>query len=71
MPSSSSQAQALLGSLGVSLNTRQGLVGLNCSPITAIGTASGAVCTQKPICCADTADNGAVNFNCSPVDVNL
>ncbi|KIJ62340.1 hypothetical protein HYDPIDRAFT_114857, partial [Hydnomerulius pinastri MD-312] len=41
----------LLGLLGVVLGPVSGLVGLGCTPITVVGTGSGATCTQQPVCC--------------------
>ena len=41
------------GLLGIALPTIDGLLGLGCSPITAIGTGTGATCTQQPVCCTD------------------
>ncbi|KAG0698901.1 hydrophobin [Suillus ampliporus] len=48
-----------------------GAVGLNCSPITAVGTGNGARCNQKPMCCSNNKMNGVVNVGCSPMDVYL
>ncbi|KAF8843450.1 hydrophobin [Paxillus ammoniavirescens] len=46
-------------------------VGANCSPISAVGTGSGASCTQQPVCCENNNFNGLVNVGCSPVNINL
>ncbi|KAF8838402.1 fungal hydrophobin [Paxillus ammoniavirescens] len=47
-----------------------GSVGTDCTPITVIGTGSGASCTAQPVCCTDNNFNGVVNAGCSPVNLN-
>ncbi|KAF9220770.1 hydrophobin, partial [Gyrodon lividus] len=42
-----------------------GLVGVTCSPITAIGLGSGCAATQQPVCCTNNNFNGVVNLGCS------
>ncbi|KAF8836396.1 fungal hydrophobin, partial [Paxillus ammoniavirescens] len=44
---------SLGGLLGLSLPSIGGLIGLSCSPITGLGTGTGAVCLQQPVCCTD------------------
>ncbi|TFK46050.1 fungal hydrophobin [Heliocybe sulcata] len=56
-----------LGSLGIALQDVTGLVGLTCSPITAIGIGSGGSCTESPVCCSDNAYGGLVSIGCVPV----
>ncbi|KAG1727596.1 hydrophobin [Suillus lakei] len=48
-----------------------GAVGLNCSPITVIGTGSGTTCNQEPMCCSGNQMNGLVNIGCTPINLNL
>ncbi|KAG2118483.1 fungal hydrophobin-domain-containing protein [Suillus clintonianus] len=48
-----------------------GTIGLSCSPITAIGTGSGATCNQQPMCCSNNKMNGLVNIGCTPINLNL
>ncbi|KAG1722210.1 hydrophobin [Suillus lakei] len=48
-----------------------GAVGLNCSPITAIGTGGGATCSQQPMCCSGNQMNGLVNIGCTPINLGL
>ncbi|KIJ21151.1 fungal hydrophobin [Paxillus involutus ATCC 200175] len=57
--------------LGLSLPSISGLIGLGCNPITVVGTGTGAVCTQQPVCCSDNTYNGLVNLGCSPINLNL
>ncbi|KAF8057422.1 hydrophobin-251 [Lyophyllum atratum] len=59
----------LLGLLGVSVQDITGQVGLNCSPISAIGLA-GNSCTSQPVCCTDNQFNGLVVIGCSPININ-
>ncbi|KAH7919200.1 fungal hydrophobin [Leucogyrophana mollusca] len=67
----SSAVTSLLGLLGLVLGDLTGNVGLGCSPITAVGTGSGATCTQEPVCCTNDYYNGLINVGCSPVNLNL
>ncbi|KIJ64698.1 hypothetical protein HYDPIDRAFT_62219, partial [Hydnomerulius pinastri MD-312] len=60
---------SLLGLLGVVLGPISGLVGLGCTPVTVIGTGSGAVCTQQPVCCTGNTYNGLINVGCSPINL--
>ncbi|KAF9224198.1 hydrophobin [Gyrodon lividus] len=69
--STSATITSLAGLLGIVLPAVQGLVGLGCSPITGLGTGSGAVCTQQPVCCTDNTYNGLINLGCSPINLNL
>ncbi|KAG1733393.1 hydrophobin [Suillus paluster] len=48
-----------------------GAVGLDCSPITAVGTGGGATCNQQPMCCSNNKMNGVVNVGCSPMSLRL
>ncbi|KAI9570832.1 hydrophobin 2 [Boletus coccyginus] len=57
--------------LGIALPSIDGLLGLSCSPITAIGTGTGASCTQQPVCCTGNNFNGLINLGCSPINLNL
>ncbi|KAF8556685.1 type 1 hydrophobin [Imleria badia] len=55
------------------LDNLVGPIGLGCTPITAIGTGSGADCTSQAVCCTNTQEvsNQLVGVNCSPVNLNL
>ncbi|KAF8164762.1 fungal hydrophobin-domain-containing protein [Crassisporium funariophilum] len=61
---------AALASVGVLVGTVTGLVGLTCSPITAIGV-SGNSCSAQPVCCSNNSFNGLVAVGCTPVNLNL
>ncbi|KJA19423.1 hypothetical protein HYPSUDRAFT_143833 [Hypholoma sublateritium FD-334 SS-4] len=63
-------AAALLGGLGIVLQDVTALVGLTCSPITAVGV-SGNSCTQQTVCCSNNSFNGVVALGCTPINVNL
>ncbi|KAH7919201.1 fungal hydrophobin [Leucogyrophana mollusca] len=67
----SSAVTSLLGLLGIVLGDITGLVGLDCSPISAIGLGSGATCNQEPVCCTNDEYNGLINLGCSPININL
>ncbi|KIJ21167.1 fungal hydrophobin [Paxillus involutus ATCC 200175] len=61
---------SLSKSLGIALPSVTGLIALTCTPITGLGTGTGAVCTEKPVCCTDNGYNGVVNLGCSPLDLD-
>ncbi|KAH7917802.1 fungal hydrophobin [Leucogyrophana mollusca] len=46
-------------------------VASGCSPLTVVGTGSGANCNQEPVCCTDNKFNGLINVGCSPINLNL
>ncbi|CAA7269416.1 unnamed protein product [Cyclocybe aegerita] len=58
-----------LSLVGVAVQDITALVGLECSPITAIGVGSGAACSTSPVCCDKNVFNQGVGVNCSPVTV--
>ncbi|KAH0833880.1 hydrophobin [Lanmaoa asiatica] len=67
------QANGLLGTLGLADIAAQigGLVGVTCSPISAVGIGSGCTAQQQPLCCTGNNYNGLVNLGCSPINANL
>ncbi|KAH7920320.1 fungal hydrophobin [Leucogyrophana mollusca] len=69
--SSSNVVTSLLGLLGIVLGDLTGQVGIGCTPITVVGTGSGATCTQEPVCCTNNYYNGLINVGCSPINLNL
>ncbi|KAI6115104.1 hydrophobin-3 precursor [Pisolithus croceorrhizus] len=48
----------------------QGLVGVNCSPLTVVGTGSGCQASAQTACCKNVYFNGGVNIGCSAINVN-
>ncbi|KAI9570781.1 hydrophobin, partial [Boletus coccyginus] len=60
-----SRSSCCRSSLGLALPDVDGLIALNCVPITETGT-GGATCTQKPVCCTKNDFNGEVNLGCKP-----
>ncbi|KAF8907040.1 type 1 hydrophobin [Gymnopilus junonius] len=68
--SKSAEANVLFSLLGVALDTVSGTVGVNCAPITIIGTGSGADCSAQPVCCDNNSFNGLVAVGCTPINVN-
>ncbi|KAI6017142.1 hydrophobin-3 precursor [Pisolithus marmoratus] len=64
--------QSILGSVGLASLAAgvTGLVASDCSPITAVGTGSGAQCNAQTVCCTGDQFNGLVNIGCMPINVN-
>lgn len=50
--SNSNSLSRITSALNIALDPVEGSVGLGCSPISVIGTGSGAVCNQEPVCCS-------------------
>ncbi|KAG1773408.1 hydrophobin [Suillus occidentalis] len=48
-----------------------GHVGLDCSPISVVGTGAGATCSQEPLCCSNNQYYGLVNVGCTPININV
>jgi hypothetical protein len=64
----SSSIAGILGLLGVVVGTVTGLVGVTCSPISAIGIGSSS-CTAQPVCCTGNSFNGLIVLGCSPINL--
>ncbi|KDQ50477.1 hypothetical protein JAAARDRAFT_199882 [Jaapia argillacea MUCL 33604] len=64
---SSPAAAGILASLGVVVQDVTALVGLTCSPITAIGVGSGSSCSASPVCCTDNSYGGLISIGCVPI----
>ncbi|KAG6380040.1 hypothetical protein JVT61DRAFT_8120 [Boletus reticuloceps] len=62
-------AQRLAGLLD--LGDILGNIGMSCDPIDVLGGGSGANCQNQAVCCTNVAQDGFLNFGCSPVIVNL
>ncbi|KAL1752704.1 hydrophobin [Schizophyllum commune] len=61
--------QKQLSLVGVTAGSIHDLVGLTCTPITAIGVGSGAQCSAQSVCCSKSYQNGLVNVNCTPIKI--
>ncbi|KDR72928.1 hypothetical protein GALMADRAFT_73295 [Galerina marginata CBS 339.88] len=68
--SDSKQANLLTSLLGIAVGTVSGQLGVQCSPITLIGTGEGASCSSSPVCCSNNSFNGLVAIGCSPININ-
>ncbi|KDQ62774.1 hypothetical protein JAAARDRAFT_203826 [Jaapia argillacea MUCL 33604] len=64
---SSPAAAGILASLGVVVQDVTALVGLTCSPITAVGVGSGSSCSASPVCCTDNSYGTLISIGCVPV----
>ncbi|EKM77793.1 hypothetical protein AGABI1DRAFT_42980 [Agaricus bisporus var. burnettii JB137-S8] len=74
MDSKSPQVTELLTKNGLGLGVLagvKGLVGANCSPITAIGIGSGSQCSGQTVCCQNNNFNGVVAIGCTPINANV
>ncbi|KAF9484043.1 fungal hydrophobin [Pholiota conissans] len=63
-------ASYLLGLLGLGGIANDVLVGMQCSPLSAVGLGSNS-CTQQPVCCENNHFNGLIVVGCSPININL
>ncbi|KAK7472099.1 hypothetical protein VKT23_000218 [Stygiomarasmius scandens] len=62
-------ASSLLSSLGVLVQDPNVPIGINCSPISAVGIGENS-CNAQPVCCDDNNFNGLVAIGCVIVNVN-
>ncbi|KAG1772082.1 hydrophobin [Suillus occidentalis] len=69
--SNSNSLSRITSALNIALDPVEGSVGLGCSPISVIGTGSGAVCNQEPVCCSGNTYYGLINIGCSPINIYL
>ncbi|KAI6042004.1 hydrophobin [Pisolithus marmoratus] len=67
-----STAQQLLNSFGIvdAILNVGALVGVNCSPISALAAGTGAQCNTQPVCCTNDNMIGLVNMGCMATNVN-
>jgi len=59
-----------LGLLAVVVQGVTGLVGVGCSPISALAVA-GNSCSSQPVCCENNNFNGLIAAGCTPINLNL
>ncbi|KAH9896890.1 fungal hydrophobin [Cubamyces lactineus] len=60
---------ALLGLLNIDAEDLNVLVGLECTPITVIGVATGNSCEAQAVCCTNNNVGGLVSLGCVPVSL--
>ncbi|KAI0653911.1 fungal hydrophobin [Cubamyces menziesii] len=60
----------LLALLGINVQNVNALVGLQCTPITVIGVATGNSCNAHTVCCTDNNVGGLVSAGCIPVSLS-
>ncbi|KAF9443405.1 hydrophobin [Macrolepiota fuliginosa MF-IS2] len=56
---------------GLAAGTLNGLVGVQCSPITGLGIGAGSNCNADPVCCTGNSFNGVIAIGCTPININL
>ncbi|KAI0946550.1 hypothetical protein AcW1_009986 [Taiwanofungus camphoratus] len=61
----STAATTLLGLLGIVLSDLNVLVGIDCLPITVLGT--GGACAAETLCCNDTSVGNLISIGCLPI----
>ncbi|KAG1820025.1 fungal hydrophobin [Suillus variegatus] len=69
--SNSHELSRILSVLNIALDPVEGNVAMGCSPISVIGTGSGAECNQEPVCCSGNTYYGLINIGCSPINIYL
>ncbi|TFK64459.1 fungal hydrophobin [Pluteus cervinus] len=65
----SSGYQVLSALMGANVGSITGMIGADCSPISAIG-AGGNSCSSQPMCCQNNNYNGLVVVGCTPININ-
>ncbi|KAI0737152.1 hydrophobin [Daedaleopsis nitida] len=68
-PANSAAAAPILASIGVVVQDVNALVGLTCSPITAIGVGSGSSCSANTVCCENNSFGSLISIGCLPVSL--
>ncbi|THU90640.1 fungal hydrophobin [Dendrothele bispora CBS 962.96] len=59
---------AALSKLGIVVNDPTTQIGLDCTPLTAVGI-GGASCNSQPVCCENNNFNGLVAIGCVSINV--
>ncbi|EIW55696.1 hydrophobin [Trametes versicolor FP-101664 SS1] len=60
----------LLALIGVNAQSVDALVGLDCSPISVVGVATGNSCNAQTVCCKNNNLGGLVSLGCVPVSLS-
>ncbi|KAJ2919439.1 hypothetical protein MD484_g1006, partial [Candolleomyces efflorescens] len=63
--------KGLLSLLHINLDGVEGMIGMNCSPVSAVAIGNGASCSTQQVCCQDNKYNGLINVGCSPINIAL
>ncbi|KAL0572949.1 hypothetical protein V5O48_009021 [Marasmius crinis-equi] len=59
-------AAGALAAMGVVLQDLNVLVGLNCSPVTVVGSGNGA-CSKTTVYCEDNSHDNLISIGCIPI----
>ncbi|KAI0723498.1 fungal hydrophobin [Earliella scabrosa] len=63
----SAAGAAILSVLGVAVQDVTAKIGLECSPISAVGVGSGNTCSSQPVCCENNNVGGLISIGCAPI----
>ncbi|KAK7675971.1 hypothetical protein QCA50_009647 [Cerrena zonata] len=66
----STNANALLGLLGIVVSDINALLGINCSPLSVIGI-GGNSCSANPVCCENNSFGSLISIGCIPIIIQL
>ncbi|KAI0330323.1 fungal hydrophobin [Cubamyces sp. BRFM 1775] len=66
----SASGSAILALLGINAQDVDALIGLQCTPITVIGVATGNSCNAHAVCCTNNNVGGLVSLGCVPVSLS-
>ncbi|KAI1785645.1 fungal hydrophobin [Ganoderma leucocontextum] len=58
-----------LATLGLNVQDVTGQIGLQCSPLSAVGVGASNACSAKPVCCQNNNVGGLISIGCVPISL--